>query len=179
MEQTTMTQQPTAPQQQQPQSPAKRRRWLLPALGGVAAVVVAGAALGGGTDDPAAPASPQPVAEQPAGDSPAPAPAPEPEPAAPADPLTDNGWTASQIAVTTEYGYTSVEARLTNGGDSVQTAMFTLTAFDPAGAMVGSVTGSASDVEAGSTATVRFVAADELPGDPATWTWELQVDGAF
>lgn len=168
--------------------PKARRRWPWVVGAGVLLLIGVAAVTGGGDDTatrvadvvttgPAAPSgegaglAPKAPAEK------------APAPAAPApvqdDPLSDGVWSASQLTPSTAYGTTSVTARVTNTGDTTRTAMLTLTAFDPAGVMVGTATGSTTDVEAGGTATVQFFSMDELPGDPAGWSWELQVDADF
>lgn len=105
--------------------------------------------------------------------------APEPEPVEPSpaeDPLTDNGWTASDIQVEqSEFG-TSITARIKNNEATTRTGIWTLTVFS-GGQRIHNATGSASDVEPGQTATVTFIGTTEqLPGDPATYTYELQSD---
>ena len=100
--------------------------------------------------------------------------------AAPADdPLSDGGWTASDIQVErTQFG-DSITARVTNTETSSRTGIFTLTIFGPDGARIGDVTGSANEVEAGQSSTVTFIgtsSTDSLPGDPATYTYEFQND---
>lgn len=43
------------------------------------------------------------------------------------------------------------------------------------GQRIGDFQGAANDVEAGTTSTVTFIGTtDQLPGDPATYTYEFQ-----
>jgi hypothetical protein len=95
------------------------------------------------------------------------------------DPLSDGGWTVSDIQVErTQFG-DSITARVTNTENSSRTGIFTLTIFGPDGARIGDVTGSANGVEAGQASTVTFIgtsSTDSLPGDPATYTYEFQND---
>ena len=98
------------------------------------------------------------------------------------DPLSDGGWTASDVQVeVTQFG-TSITGRITNTDAASRSGIFTLTIFDAAGARIGETQGSVSDVEAGGTATVTFIgmtSTEQLPGDPATYTYELQNDGSY
>lgn len=138
----------------------------------VAIAIIAAVAGGGGSETASAPGTSE---SAPADGSTAEAPAAE----APAedDPLSDGGWTASDIQLErTQFG-DSITARVTNNEDSAATGIFTLTVFGPDGARIGEVTGSANDVEPGQAATVTFVGTTEnLPGDPATYTYEFQND---
>jgi hypothetical protein len=143
--------------------------WLLV----IVAVVIIATVTGGGDDETTA--SAPGTAESAPADGSAEAPA-----AAPADdPLSDGGWTASDIQVErTQFG-DSITARVTNDKDTSRTGVFTLTIFGPDGARIGETMGSANDVEPGQAATVTFVGnttSDALPGDPATYTYEFQND---
>jgi hypothetical protein len=95
------------------------------------------------------------------------------------DPLSDGGWTASDIQVErTQFG-DSITARVTNNKDTSRTGVFTLTIFGPDGTRIGKTMGSANEVEPGQASTVTFIGSsttDALPGDPATWTYEFQND---
>jgi hypothetical protein len=138
--------------------------WLI-----VAVIVIAAIASSQGSDDGATGATPStggpqssaPAAEQPAAD----------------DPLSDDGWTVSDIQIETTAIGPSISGRVTNNEDETRTGVWTLTVFSN-GQRVYDAMGSASDVEAGSTATVTFVGTsqDEIAGDPATFTYELQSD---
>src|SRR4051794_16011068 len=79
-------------------------------------------------DAPAAGQAASPDALRPPAGEPAEAEAPAAD-----DPLADGAWTASEITSSTEYGITSVTARVTNTSDSTRSGMFTLTAFDQGG----------------------------------------------
>ena len=135
----------------------------------VAVIIIAKVAGGGDSNSASAPGA---AASAPAeGSAKASAPAD--------DPLSDGGWTASDIQVErTQFG-DSITARVTNDKDTSRTGVFTLTIFGPDGARIGETMGSANDVEPGQAATVTFVGnttSDALPGDPATYTYEFQND---
>jgi hypothetical protein len=101
---------------------------------------------------------------------------------APDDPLTDGDWTASDIQVDTSNPYvTTLSARLTNNSSGSLSAIFTMTVFGPDGTRLAQAAGSTNDVEGGTAATVTFLASssDPLPGDPSTYSFELQVDGSY
>ncbi|WP_142458547.1 hypothetical protein [Geodermatophilus aquaeductus] len=133
----------------------------------VAIAIIATVAGGGGGESASAPGTSE---SAPADGSTAEAPAQD-------DPLSDGGWTASDIQLErTQFG-DSITARVTNNEDSAATGIFTLTVFGPDGARIGEVTGSANEVEPGQAATVTFIGTTEnLPGDPATYTYEFQND---
>jgi hypothetical protein len=136
----------------------------------VAVIIIATVANSGDGETASAPGT---ATNAPADGSAAPAEAPAD------DPLSDGGWTASDIQVErTQFG-DSITARVTNTEVQAQTGVFTLTIFGPDGARIGETMGSANDVEPGQTATVTFVgtsSTDSLPGDPATYTYEFQND---
>src|SRR4051812_43726040 len=131
----------------------------------VAVIIIATVAGGGDSETASAPGS---ATSAPA-DGSAEAPAD--------DPLSDGGWTVSDIQVErTQFG-DSITARVTNTEDHAQTGVFTLTIFGPDGARIAEAMGSANDVEAGQASTVTFIGSsttDSLPGDPATYTYEFQ-----
>ena len=143
--------------------------WLLAIVAVIAIVAVAG---GGGSDTTAsAPGTAETApADGAAGEAPSEAPAD--------DPLSDGGWTASDIQVERSQFGDSITARVTNTEDSSQTGVFTLTVFGPDGTRIGEAMGSANEVEAGQASTVTFLSSstEALPGDPATWTYEFQND---
>jgi hypothetical protein len=74
----------------------------------------------------------------------------------------------------------SVTARITNTESKSRSGLLQITIFDASGARIGQVAGAANDVAAGSTATVTFIGTtDTFPGDPATYTYELQDQGSY
>lgn len=92
------------------------------------------------------------------------------------DPLSDGGWTLSDVQVdSVQYGYTNLSARVTNTEDSTRSGLFTLTIFN-GDERVGQTSSSVADVEAGQAATVQFMVSEELPGDSTLWSYELQSD---
>jgi hypothetical protein len=168
-----------------PPAPPKKKpiwkRWWFWLLAIIGLFIVIGALSGGG-DDPSSAPDPQPTMEQ---QQPAPAPSegqPTPEdeeapPPAPTDPLSDGGWTASDIRAEGSQFGTSITARIVNEEDSTRSAVFTLSIFGPDGEFIGDTSGAVNDVEPGSAATVTFVGiTEDLPGDPSEWTYELQND---
>jgi len=150
--------------------------WLL-----VLAVIIIAVVATSGNDEPASNAAPSTGQAAPAEPSEAPAeeaPAEEaPAEEAPADDLlSDDDWTVSQISLADSPIGTSITARVTNNAGEVRTGVFTLTVFEN-GQMVTSTQGSASDVEAGSTATVTFIGVtdDSISAD-GNYTYEFQSD---
>jgi hypothetical protein len=142
--------------------------WLLVIVAVTAVYAVAGS---GGSETASAPGT---AASAPAGGS-----AETPAEAPADDPLSDGGWTASDIQVERSQFGDSITARVTNNEDSSRTGVFTLTIFGPDGARIGETMGSANEVEAGQASTVTFIgtsSTDSLPGDPATYTYEFQND---
>lgn len=124
-----------------------------------------------------APAAP---AEPPANSVP-PAEATTPPTAPPAEPeskgLSDGSFTSEEPLVKDSgldtFGGT---ARVTNTSDKSRTAILTYTVFLD-GKQVATMTGAASDVEAGSTSTVQLISSD--PFVKGSHTFEFQVDGEF
>lgn len=148
--------------------PIYKRWWFWLAIA-IVAIIIAGAISGGGDGSTNTGQTGSTQATQPSAGT---------DPTTPADDyLTDNDWTASDIqAKTTQFG-TSFTATITNKAKQTRTGLFTLTVYGPDGTRITNVSGSASDVEAGQSATVTFIAStDQLPGDPATWTYRLQTD---
>lgn len=77
------------------------------------------------------------------------------------DPLTDEGWTASDIRVIQgEYG-TEITATVTNEQTYDRSGVFTLT-FVSDGRTLGTATGAANNVQPGQAATVRFLTTDQI-----------------
>jgi hypothetical protein len=169
---TTTAQPPLAPEgyKLKKSKPIYKRVWFLALLAVVAIAIIASASAGG--SDSSGSASGSGTGTGVAVDAPA-ADAPPAD-----DPLSDGGWTAADIQVERSQFGDSITARVTNTEDSAQTGIFTLTVFGPDGTRIGEAMGSANEVEAGQTSTVTFLSSstDSLPGDPATWTYELQND---
>jgi hypothetical protein len=159
---TQTTDQPTAA----PRKPFYRRAWFwLLVIAAIVIIAVASNSKGGDSAAPGAQTS-------------APAPTGTPvTPSAPADdPLSDGDWTASDIRVDAQSFGTTITARVTNGQSGTRSGLFTLTVFSN-GAVVATGHGAANDVEGGSTASVQFLATEDLSSvDPATLTYELQTD---
>jgi hypothetical protein len=155
--------QPTAA----PRKPFYRRAWFWLLV--IAAIVIIAVASGRGGDK-AVQTAPSTGAPAPQAGSSAPA-------AQPADdPLSDGDWTASDIRVDAQSFGTTITARVTNGQSGTRSGVFTLTVFSN-GAVVATGHGAANDVEGGSTASVQFLATEDLSSvDPATLTYELQTD---
>ena len=102
------------------------------------------------------------------------------QPATASDPLSDGGFTASDIQVEDGSLGTSITARVTNTDTTSRSGLFTLTIFDADKNRIGETQGSVNELEAGQTATVTFIGTtDELPGDPATYSYQLQTDGSY
>jgi hypothetical protein len=96
------------------------------------------------------------------------------------DPLSDGGFSASDIQVENGGFGTAITARVTNNENTSRSALFTLTIFDANKNRIGETQGSVNDLEAGQAATVTFIGTtDQLPGDPGTYTYELQTDGSY
>jgi hypothetical protein len=162
------------PQGPPPKKPIYKRVWFW-LLVGIAVIIIA-ANSGGDEDGGTTAADPsQPAAEQPAdsGGSTAESPAPAPEPAPQDDPMEDDGWVLGEVQVETGL-INSLTARITNNENSTRSAFFTITVLGPDGSLVGNATGAANDVEPGVTATVTLLSSEDLEGDPATFTYELQ-----
>ncbi|WP_211202853.1 hypothetical protein [Geodermatophilus dictyosporus] len=163
------------PQGPPPKKSIYKRVWFW-LLAGLAVIIIAAAAGGGGDGETSAADPTTPTAEQPAdsGGSAAEPPAPAPAPAPPQDdPLEDDGWVLGEVQVETGL-VNSLTARITNNESSTRSAFFTITVLGPDGSLVGSAVGAANDVEAGVTATVTLLSSEDLEGDPATFTYELQ-----
>lgn len=103
-----------------------------------------------------------------------------PETSAPAtepEGLSDGSFSSEEPMVKDDgLGSLGGTARVTNTSDSGKTAVFTYTVFVD-GAQVGTLQGSAADVEAGSTSTVQLVSTDPIVDGP--YTFEFQVDTEF
>lgn len=90
--------------------------------------------------------------------------------------MSDGGWILSDVQADPSQFGTAFTGRVTNTEDQTRTGLFTLTVFSD-GQRIYQTSGSANDVEPHQTATVTFVGATEdLPGDPAGWTYEFQSD---
>lgn len=163
---TTHTPPPTA--ERPTGKPIYKKLWFWLAV--LVVVVIVIAATSGGGDEPTrenAPTTGQAVEESPASE-------PAEEPAD--DLLADDDWKVSDIQLSDSPIGTSITARVTNNADETRTGVFTLTIFEN-GQMVTSTQGSASDVEAGSTATVTFIGTtdDSISAD-GNYTYEFQSD---
>jgi hypothetical protein len=174
-----------------PPGEPRKRRWLVPTVVGVAAFflgIIVGVGLAGGDSEgdagpitaPPAPRPPTvtvtiPVAPPaPAGPTVAPAPAPA------GDALSDEGWALTNLDVRADgVGDFSAVGRVTNeSGQAVESAVFSLSALDPAsGDVVATMGGAVSNVDNGETVTVEFFGIDDYQdGD---WTYEFTVTGSF
>jgi hypothetical protein len=88
-----------------------------------------------------------------------------------------NGWTLTTFTASSTYGLWTAKARLRNDtGDTVKSALFTVTYLSPSGDITHSFSGAANGVAAGASATVQFIGGSEnVKGKPAG-TPQFQVD---
>lgn len=104
---------------------------------------------------------------------------PTSEPVPAGDILSDDGWTLSNLEVTSDgLGDFAAVGRVTNDiGHDVEGALFALTLLDNSGAVVATLDGSVTAVADGETATAEFFSLDDyVEGD---WTVEFAFDGSF
>lgn len=143
--------------------PIYKRVWFWAAIALV--VIIGAASTGGGNTTSSSSGAPGATTGQPS------------QAAAPSDdPLSDGGWTATDIQARTDQYGTTYTARVTNTEGQTRSGLFTLTVFGD-GKRIGNATGAANKVEAGQTATVTFIpTTDAVPGDPKAWAYELQTD---
>lgn len=160
--------QPTQPAA--PPPPARKRRkwpWILAGLA-VLLVIIVAISSGGGSSSGQYSSTPSMTAPQ-----------PTPSPVA-ANPLSDKGWTVSDIQVTRSSSIPDVSARLTNSTGASATGSFTLTIWGADGTRLAAVDGYADNVGAGQTVTTTFIGSqDKLTGDPATYHYQLQTNVSY
>lgn len=97
-------------------------------------------------------------------------------PSQPNNPLSDDSWTVGDVVPHKDEFMTTVTARILNGAPEERSAFFTMSVFDANGALLGSLSGAANNVGPSETATVELLATDDIAGDPAGWSYELQAD---
>ena len=107
--------------------------------------------------------------------------APATVPASPAaskatTPAASGDWKFAQVTVKTTYGVAMGTMRATNITGDKRSGLFTVTAFDKGGKVLGTLSGAANDVAANTTVTVQLLGTDALKG---AVRYEVQVDGSF